>query len=201
MNSEANGFSRMMLERLIAIILLLLKNIPNEIGGVSLRYWAYRKALKVCDGKFYLGPDVIIGQPGNLIIGAGTSVMSGSKIYAHDSHGIVIGERCAFNHNVTISAADGGFILIGREVLIGPNVVVRAADHIYQDSTTSIRSQGHQGGEIAIGDDVWIGANVVVTRNVRIGDGSIIGAGSVVTKDVPAREVWAGCPARFIKRR
>jgi acyl-[acyl carrier protein]--UDP-N-acetylglucosamine O-acyltransferase len=34
---------------------------------------------------------------------------------------------------------------------------------------------------------------------VTIGDGAIIGGGSVVTKDVPAHEVWAGNPARYMK--
>jgi acetyltransferase-like isoleucine patch superfamily enzyme len=39
-----------------------------------------------------------------------------------------------------------------------------------------------------------------VKPRVTIGDGAIIGGGSVVTKDVPAHEVWAGNPGRFMKR-
>ncbi|WP_288607103.1 hypothetical protein [Prevotellamassilia timonensis] len=38
-------------------------------------------------------------------------------------------------------------------------------------------------------------------NSVTIGDGAIIGAGAVVTKDVPANQVWAGNPAKFIKTR
>lgn len=34
---------------------------------------------------------------------------------------------------------------------------------------------------------------------VVIGDGSIVAAGSVVTKDVPARSIVAGNPARVIR--
>lgn len=36
---------------------------------------------------------------------------------------------------------------------------------------------------------------------VTIGDGAVIGAGSVVTKDVGPYEIWAGNPARYIRKR
>lgn len=56
-------------------------------------------------------------------------------------------------------------------------------------------------GEIHIGENVHIGCNTVICKPVTIGANSIIGAGSVVTKDIPANEVWAGNPARFIRKR
>jgi acetyltransferase-like isoleucine patch superfamily enzyme len=49
--------------------------------------------------------------------------------------------------------------------------------------------------------EVKIGNNVLVIKPVTIGDGAVIGAGSVVTKNIPANEVWAGVPAKFIKKR
>lgn len=36
---------------------------------------------------------------------------------------------------------------------------------------------------------------------MTIGDGAVIGAGSIVTKDVGPYEIWAGNPARFIRKR
>lgn len=36
---------------------------------------------------------------------------------------------------------------------------------------------------------------------ITIGDGAVIGAGSIVTKDVGPYEIWAGNPARFIRKR
>jgi acetyltransferase-like isoleucine patch superfamily enzyme len=35
---------------------------------------------------------------------------------------------------------------------------------------------------------------------ITIGKNSVIGCGSVVMCDVPANEVWAGNPAKFIKK-
>ena len=52
-----------------------------------------------------------------------------------------------------------------------------------------------------IGNDVWIGANVMIKAGVTISDGAVIGMGSVVTKDVGPYEIWAGNPAKFIRKR
>jgi acetyltransferase-like isoleucine patch superfamily enzyme len=53
---------------------------------------------------------------------------------------------------------------------------------------------------ISIGDDVFIGANSIILKGVKIGDRAIIGAGSVVSKHIPPDEIWAGNPAKFIKK-
>jgi bifunctional N-acetylglucosamine-1-phosphate-uridyltransferase/glucosamine-1-phosphate-acetyltransferase GlmU-like protein len=54
-------------------------------------------------------------------------------------------------------------------------------------------------GEVVVGNGVQIGGNSWLKPQITVGDGAIIGGGSVVTKDVPAHEVWAGNPARFMK--
>lgn len=52
---------------------------------------------------------------------------------------------------------------------------------------------------IIIGDDVFVGANTIIMKGVTIGNRAIIGAGSVVTKNIPADQIWAGNPAKFIR--
>ena len=52
-----------------------------------------------------------------------------------------------------------------------------------------------------IGNDVWIGSNCLIKGGIRIADGAVIGMGSVVTHDVGPYEIWAGNPARLIRKR
>jgi acetyltransferase-like isoleucine patch superfamily enzyme len=53
---------------------------------------------------------------------------------------------------------------------------------------------------VRICKDAFIGAHSIILKGVTIGDGAVIGAGCVVTKNVPAGEIWAGNPAKFIKK-
>jgi acetyltransferase-like isoleucine patch superfamily enzyme len=45
-----------------------------------------------------------------------------------------------------------------------------------------------------------IGSNSTILCGITIGQSAIIGAGSVVTKDVPSHQIWAGNPARFLRK-
>ena len=49
-------------------------------------------------------------------------------------------------------------------------------------------------------DNVWIGDSAIICKGVTIGKNSIIGAGAVVTKDVPKNSVFAGNPAKLVKK-
>lgn len=53
----------------------------------------------------------------------------------------------------------------------------------------------------SLGKNVTIYCNSVLMGDIFVGDNSVIGAGSIVTCDIPPNEVWAGNPARFIKKR
>lgn len=84
-------------------------------------------------------------------------------------------------------------ITIGNHTLLTAGTVVLT--HYYDPCTRTFGS-----GEVVIGNHVFIGINTIICKAVSIGDGAVIGAGSVVTRDIPAGEVWAGNPARFIKK-
>ncbi len=52
-----------------------------------------------------------------------------------------------------------------------------------------------------IGNDVWIGNRVIIKAGVKIADGAVVGMGSIVTKDIGPYEIWAGNPAKMIRKR
>nr|WP_307953096.1 CatB-related O-acetyltransferase [Streptococcus uberis] len=52
-----------------------------------------------------------------------------------------------------------------------------------------------------IENDVWLGANVLIKSGIKISNGAVIGMGSVVTHDVGPYEIWAGNPAKLIRKR
>ena len=54
--------------------------------------------------------------------------------------------------------------------------------------------------DILIGENVWIGMNCIILKGVVIGDNTIIGAGSIVTKNLEANCIYAGNPAKLVKK-
>lgn len=106
------------------------------------------------------------------------SGFSGTSIFA--SKKIIIGKNCNFGGNTSIWDTD--FHPLDFEARRINDVSKINADNIY------------------IGDDVFVGANAIILKGVKIGDRVIVGAGSVVTKSIPADEIWAGNPAKFIRK-
>ena len=109
---------------------------------------------------------------------------------------IFLGDNVYLNFGCTI--LDVARVTLGSNIFLGPNVQIYTATHPLHAGE---RNQGLESGEpITIQNNVWIGGSAVLCPGVTIGEGSVIGAGAVVTKDVPARVVVAGNPARMIKR-
>lgn len=134
---------------------------------------------------------VRLGQTGNLY---------DNVLFETDEAGrIDVGDRFTINRGSTLCAHQR--ITIGDHALIGEYVSIRDTNHDFADPHRPIRDQGYTSQPVAIGNDVWIGRGVAVLMGVTIGDGAIIGANSVVTRDVPAGQIWAGVPARFIRHR
>lgn len=106
----------------------------------------------------------------------------------HLGKNVFINSSCHFQ--------DQGGIYIGDNVLIGHNVTLATINH---DLDPKMSRKNHH-APIFIKDNVWIGSGAIILPGVTIGEWSVIGAGSVVTKDVPPYSVYAGVPAKFIKK-
>ncbi|MDB5118120.1 MAG: hypothetical protein JWQ79_3612 [Mucilaginibacter sp.] len=68
-------------------------------------------------------------------------------------------------------------------------------------ASTGVMGHPASKGNVIIGNDVWIGHSSTILSGVTIGDGAVIANSSVITKNIGAYEIWAGNPARFIKKR
>lgn len=85
-------------------------------------------------------------------------------------------------------------VTIGKHCLIGHGATF--TNDVFVDSPNF---ENWVKRETKIGNDVRIGSNVTLLP-ITVGDNAIIGAGAVVTKDVPAKCVVAGNPAKVVRK-
>lgn len=94
-------------------------------------------------------------------------------------------------------------ITIGDHVTIGGGVCIYDTDfhsldpHLRANPTTDSANKTMK--PVTIENNVFIGAHSLILKGVTIGENSVIGAGSVITRSVPANQIWAGNPAKFIR--
>lgn len=122
----------------------------------------------------------------------------------------VIGRYSYCGYGCRITACDiGAFCSISDNVVIGadePPIDAVSTSPVFHEGRNILKRNfaAHpykRGEQTIIGNDVWIGLGAIVKAGVRIGDGAVVGAGSVVTRDVPPYAIWAGAPAREIRKR
>ena len=117
-----------------------------------------------------------IPQFGRVIIQDGVAIGANSCIDRGAFADTSVGENTKIDNLVHIA----------HNVTVGRNCVLAAYTGI--------------SGSTVVGDGVQFGGKAGVADHLTIGSGAGIGAAASVFKDVPAREVWTGFPARPIKR-
>lgn len=113
---------------------------------------------------------------------------------------ITIGDYVGMSNSTIYSRQS---VTIGNNVMIGGGVKIYDTDFHSLDIQyrgTPNDKEHTVNKPVTIHDGVFIGAGTFVLKGVEIGKNTIIGAGSVVTKSIPEGEIWAGNPARFIRK-
>ena len=87
-------------------------------------------------------------------------------------------------------------IFIGEKSIISQNTFLCTASHDYNSKNFELIT-----APIIIENNVWVSANVFVGPGVTIKNNSVILACAVVTKNTDENHVYAGNPARMIKKR
>lgn len=111
---------------------------------------------------------------------------------------ITIGDSVGISHANIIAFSS---IIIEDNVLIGSGVKIWDTDFHSLDYSERVTNDAPGiSKSILIREGAFIGACSIVLKGVTIGKHAIVGAGSVVTRNIPDNEIWAGNPAKFVKK-
>ena len=104
--------------------------------------------------------------------------------------------RAALDIRLELSADIGSGLYIGH---FGNIVVERCklGEHCSIAQSTHLRADASGNGP-EVGNRVWIGAHAQIVGPYRIGDGATISAGAILNRDIPARALCMGNPARVV---
>jgi UDP-2-acetamido-3-amino-2,3-dideoxy-glucuronate N-acetyltransferase len=156
-----------------------------------------------------------------LVIGVGATICCGAIVFAGASIGAgaivgdqafvrersVVGERSVIGRG---SVVDND-VSVGARVKVQTNVYLTAFSVVEDDvfvgpcaMTTNDDAMGRLTSGTPLRGAVLrracrIGGGVVLTPGVEVGEEAFVAAGAVVTRDVPARAVVMGVPARVVR--
>lgn len=146
------------------------------------------------DGWWVTGRSPLIVNRGSMSFAKGVHLRSvRSPVWLTTARGgkISLGENTFVNEGAQIYAAYS--VEIGPDSGIGDNAVIQDTDFHQVNEGDKARVR-----KITIGRNVWIGRSAIIMPGVTIGDHAVIAAGAIVTRDVAARAIVGGNPARPI---
>ncbi len=156
------------------------------------------------------------------VLGDNTTVSTGAIVFAGSTIGarVILGDQSCVRERVTI----GDDVVIGRGSLVENDTTIGAMTKIQANAYVTAYSTLEEHVFIApcvvTTNDNWmgrtdarlgnvkgptirrgarIGGGAIICPQVEIGEDAFVGAGAVVTKDVSARTVVVGNPARFLR--
>jgi acetyltransferase-like isoleucine patch superfamily enzyme len=172
-----------------------------ERNGRRLRRWRINRHMSRAGAfiRFPIEGEVLEAlDEGRLRIGEGTLLEPGCWLTLAAEARIEIGRDCFLNRGVMLAAME--LIEIGDHVMFANGCFVGDAEHRFDDPELPVTWQGFTSkGPVEIGANCWFGVNCAVTSGVTVGERCVIGANSVVNRDLPARTICAGAPAKPIR--
>lgn len=136
------------------------------------------------------GENVVIYQPTNLY-----DCTLGDNVFVGPFVEIQGNTRIGHDSKIQSHTFICEYVTIGERCFIGHGVMF--ANDMFRDGKPNADRESW--GRIVIGSDVSIGSGATILA-VSICDGVVIGAGSVVTKSITEKGVWAGNPAKLLRR-
>lgn len=160
-------------------------------------------------------------DPGPAVLGDGVVVCAGAVVYAGAelAPGVVVGDGAQVRERARIGAGSvvGRGCSVDNDVIVGERVklqtgVYLTAGSLVEDDvflgpgalTTNDDTMGRHPPEVSLAGATLrracrIGGGAVLCPGVEVGEEAYVAAGALVTRDVPARAVVMGVPARVVR--
>jgi len=167
----------------------------SSAAGVPLPDLVLGEGVTVCCGAVvYAGAVIADG----VIIGDQAQVREGSKVGARSVVGrascvdfsATVGSRVSIQTGVYVTS----YAVVEDDVFLGPGA------YMTNDDTMGRHPKGEGLHAPIVRRAARVGGATVMVPGVEIGEEAFVGAGAVVTRDVAAREVVVGVPARVMRQ-
>jgi acetyltransferase-like isoleucine patch superfamily enzyme len=181
---------------------------PHAVLGKQVRLAAASTASREPLAPLEIGEACTIGA--HAVVNAGSSIgrltLVGDQAMVRER--VTIGERCVLGRSALVE----NDTTLGDRVKVQANAYLTAYMTIEDDvfiapcvMTTNDNYMGRtdrrfaERGGATIRRAARVGGGCILLPNVEVGEEAFVGAGAVVTKDVPARALVVGSPARVLR--
>lgn len=172
----------------------------NGAMRAALIFVLKNKSVKKIGWKHYIGKmsSLRTEERGTISIGNKLYLSDRCVVGAYKGGKLIIGDNNFFNNNCSVTCYEE--IFIGNNNLFAQNIVIVDHNHLYENQEIPICKQGYKTKKVSIGSNCWICTNTVICAGACIGDNIVVSANSVVKGSLIESGIYAGSPARLVKK-